>query len=380
VALVYGANASGKSNFARAFSTMRTLVVQSVELSSESKLPVEGFALDASTVGGPTTFETIIVIGKNRYRYGFSATPDEIKHEWLLVAEGRKEIVLFDRVGQEPPSLGEVFTEGKRIVDMTRKNALFLSVSAAFNGTVAGAVQSWFRETSVSMGIISELGLRRTERMLENEGGRENVKDFICSMDTGIQGVRVDTEAREKEKEEQEETSAVTGVRRPRLSSRETIITSHKSADIRVEGEPQGVEFPLWKESAGTQRLVDLAGVVIPCLQQGGVLVVDELDARLHPLLTEAIVKLFQGKETNPKGAQLVAFTHDAGLLRNDLLRRDQVWFVNKDADGASQLYSLAEFKGVRNDASYGKEYLTGRYGAVPLIRGLERAVETHDE
>jgi AAA15 family ATPase/GTPase len=132
-------------------------------------------------------------------------------------------------------------------------------------------------------------------------------------------------------------------------------------------------------ESEGTKKLFALAGPILKILKEGKTLIIDELDARLHPLLTEAIIRLFNSNETNPNNAQLVFTTHDTNLLTNKLFRRDQIWFTEKNKVGATDLYSLAEFKGVRSDASYEKDYIAGKYGAIPFIGGLQRLVEGDD-
>ncbi len=150
----------------------------------------------------------------------------------------------------------------------------------------------------------------------------------------------------------------------------------------RYDGDPPGGSLAVLDldthESEGTKKLFALAGPILKVLRDGSVFIIDELDARLHPLLTEAIIRLFNSNETNPNNAQLVFTTHDTNLLTNKLFRRDQIWFTEKNKVGATDLYSLAEFK-VRNDASYEKDYIAGRYGAIPFIGGLQRLVEGAD-
>ena len=132
------------------------------------------------------------------------------------------------------------------------------------------------------------------------------------------------------------------------------------------------------QESEGTQKVFALAGLLVETLKEGKVLVVDEFDARLHPLISRAIVELFNSNETNPNNAQLIFMTHDTNLLSNKLFRRDQIWFTEKDRYGATDLYSLVEYK-VRNDASFESDYIKGRYGAIPYIANLNHLIEAHD-
>lgn len=125
------------------------------------------------------------------------------------------------------------------------------------------------------------------------------------------------------------------------------------------------------QESEGTQKMIALSGPLTDTLERGSTLLIDELDARLHPLLSQAIIKLFNSAETNPNHAQLIFTTHDTNLLSHKLWRRDQLWFTEKQENGASDLYSLAEYKGVRSDAAFAKDYIQGRYGAIPYLGGL---------
>jgi AAA15 family ATPase/GTPase len=131
------------------------------------------------------------------------------------------------------------------------------------------------------------------------------------------------------------------------------------------------------EESKGTQKIFALISLIVGTLNSGATLVVDEFDARLHPLMSKAIVKMFNSQETNPNNAQLIFMTHDTNLLSNKILRRDQIWFTEKDKYGATSLYSLAEYK-IRNDASFGSDYIKGKYGAIPYIQGAESLIEVH--
>jgi AAA15 family ATPase/GTPase len=130
-------------------------------------------------------------------------------------------------------------------------------------------------------------------------------------------------------------------------------------------------------ESEGTQKLFVLAGYLVTALKEAKILVIDELESQLHPLITQAIVKLFNSNETNPNNAQLIFMTHDTNLLSNKLFRRDQIWFTEKNRYGATDLYSLAEYN-VRNDASFESDYIKGRYGAIPYLGDLSNLVDIH--
>ena len=214
-----------------------------------------------------------------------------------------------------------------------------------------------------------------TMRLAEVELLKDAISTFIKELDIGISGFNV-------EKQDIEVSEFFTGkfldfaaenMPLPDLSS--TISTFHKKYD---NGKPLDsyVIFDLdSRESEGTKKLFALAGLLFFILQNGNALIIDELDARLHPLLTKAIIQLFNSNETNPNNAQLVFTTHDTNLLTNKIFRRDQIWFTEKDKYGATDLYSLAEIKNIRSDASFEKDYITGRYGAIPFIGGLHGLV-----
>jgi uncharacterized protein len=377
-AAIYGANASGKSNLISAISFMRRFVMFA-QRSTEATggIDVEPFLLSTETANAPSLFEVTFALQDNRYRYGFEVTNERVEAEWLYVVANKpyaKESLLFEREGDQT-KLGEKFSEGRDIIEKTRPNALFLSVVAQFNGVIAQKVISWFRNCNIISGLSDTALLSFTMRQLSNDTSSEPIKALMRRLDLGFEDLDVDIQSSIPEPD----LPVLAG--NNRIVDRPIVIvqTQHKVYDD--EGHPVHVQqFDMRRnESEGTRKLFALSGRLLDTLQNGKVLLIDEMDARLHPLLTKEIVKFFNDPAANPRHAQLIFVTHDTNLLDNTLLRRDQIWFVEKDDKGGSQLYSLVEFKidnrGVRNDASFEKDYIQGRYGAIPFLGDLRQLI-----
>ncbi len=374
---VYGANASGKSNLVQALAFMRGMVLNSSrETQAEEPIRVDRFRLSSLSQGQPASFEVRFLLGKQEYRYGFEATPERITREWLYTTPTIREGMLFDRVGNAVQVNARSFREGKGLAERTRANALFLSVVAQFNGPIARRVQGWFRR----MGIISGLSDMEYQgftinTFMNDPDRREAIKRLVCALDLDIQ----DIQAEKIDPAEIAFPPALPEEIKAFLlkgkSNFVAIHTLHKKYD--GENNPVGQEpFSLEEdESEGTKKLFYLAGPLLDTLLNGRVMVIDELEARMHPLITTAILRLFNSLEGNPRRAQLIFTTHDTHFLDRSLFRRDQIWFAEKDRFGSSHLFSLAEFK-TRNDASFEKDYLRGRYGAVPYPMNLSAAIQ----
>ena len=375
---VYGANAGGKSNFLTAMVVFREFVKNSSKNSQlGDRIPVIPFRLQTQSERAPSHFEAVFLLNGTRYRYGFEATPEQVTAEWLFSQrDSIRETTLFTRQGTDI-EVGEGFREGRHVEKLTRPNALFLSVAAQFNGEISGSILGWIQRFNAISGIHDQATLDFTVNLLGNPEYAPLILNLIRQADVGIESLQ------RREVSSEQFASALPkgipeGLREVLLQSANSgaysIATSHRRFDPSG-GEAGSVEFDfVGEESAGTQKLVAMAGPFLHTLREGSILVVDELEARLHPLLTKALVELFTSP-ANQKNAQLIYATHDEGLLDPKRTRRDQVWFVEKDAFGASRLYCLDEFKGVRKEARFSKEYLMGQFGGVPRLGDLEEAV-----
>lgn len=376
-AAVYGANASGKSNLAKAMSFMRWFMINSSkDTQSTEQIAVEPFRLSTETEKQPSFFEIIFLMEGTQYRYGFEIDRNEVLSEWLYYVPNVRETKLFVR-HQDKFEITKKY-RGQELKHITRPNALFLSVCAQFNVQIANQILNW---TANKLKIISGLeaeGYRGyTARCLNQKNQySEAILKLIKKLDLGISDLDVEeveiTEEHLPEHFPEELKKFVLN----NSSKMPSVNTFHKKYD--PEGKLASTEiFDLEEqESEGTQKLFEIAGPLVDTLFDGKVLVIDEFDARLHPLINQAIVKQFNSIEDNPNNAQLIFITHDTNLLDKKLLRRDQVWFTEKNRYGATDLYSLVEYKGVRNDASFENDYIKGRYGAIPFLGTLSKLLE----
>ncbi len=369
-AAIYGANASGKSNLVAALSFMRSYILNSSrETSLREPVNITPYRLSTETEKSPSRFEIVFVQQGTIYRYGFLVSRRQVEEEWLYAATGKKEAYLFERAHEEIRVNRRTFKEGDGVEERTRPNALFLSATAQWNGKRAGKILEWFEKMTVNAGVDDSSTQRRLVQRYGSEDLPLDLIDFVRRLDLGIEDMRLEREpARELQLRDDDGSVRIASV-----GGSTRVRTTHSKYDEK--GGVVGTELfdLLANELQGTRRLFTLAEPILAALRSGAPLVIDEMDARLHPILTCAIVGLFNSPETNPKHAQLIFTTHDTNLLGSDLFRRDQIWFVEKSRRGELTLYSLAEYK-VRNDAAYEKNYIAGRYGAIPYL-GMLRAV-----
>lgn len=377
-AVIYGANSSGKTNLIRAMSTMRRLVLQSFEQSSTAELDINPFLLQTETEENPSFFEVLFLLNDIRYRYGFEANNTSIKAEWLFEAKKQTEKALFVREG-EGIEVMKTFPEGKDLEEKTRNNALFLTVVDQFNGKTAKSIMNWFNNFVTISGLRHERYTAITFNMLDDEETKPLLQDFFDKVDLGFDSVKLNTKEFDVNHLPKNMPESIMQELSTKLKGQTMIdaITLHKKFNSEHK-EVGTVEFLMdSQESAGTNKIFNISGPVFDVLTDGGVLIVDELDASLHPLLTLAITQLFHSADKNPNNAQLIFATHDTNLLTYGNFRRDQIYFVEKDKYGASDLYSLVEYKEtgatttVRKDRSFEKDYIQGRYGAIPFIGNL---------
>lgn len=380
---LYGPNAGGKSNLIAAAAVFRLFVLTSSKESQLGQLiPVTPFRLNPDSAKAPTFFEIAFRLDGARYRYGFEATPEAIVSEWLFRRQDSiRETCLFTREGADI-RVRPAFKEGHGFPERTRPNALFLSVVAQFNGPTAGKVVGFINSFRIIRDTVDSDTIGYTAGLLNDKEYAAAIRELVRFADTGI----ADLVRGEADKEALLQTLPKGTPPQLRelialVSSkpRSVLKTIHKCFDS--EGNPAGtVEFGMQnEESAGTRQFLALAGPFLRTLREGAVLAVDELDARLHPLLTRQLVGLFNSP-ANRLNAQLIFASHDPGLLSPKRLRRDQVWFVEKDETGASSAFRLDEIKGVRKDANFEKEYLLGQFGGVPRLGDFQQVLLNGEE
>lgn len=357
-AALYGANASGKSNVIGALVFMKTAVVSSFRVwERDTGIPRSPFAWGGKPEM-PSSFEATFLIMGKKYEYGFVVSNEAVLEEWLTCWEGTRKVDLFTRETNKFSFNKSLRDVGQLITPLTGANALFLSTASQHDVDQLEAVYSWFRDmSSMNMAGNRFRGLRpyyminetfQFPFVLSRKNSSERteimtrIRSILQAADTGI--VDVKTEETDEDKFP-------------------TLYFQHVPGD-------DDSWIPLHEESSGTKTLCRIADPLFHVLTRGGLLVVDELEASLHPILGNAIVDMFNCPEVNRNNAQLIFTTHDTNLLGSALgnaaFRRDQVWFTEKDKGGATKLYPLTDYK-PRKEENLERGYLQGRYGAIPF-------------
>ena len=352
-AIIYGANASGKSNIIESLRFMDYFVWSSAKEQSGEKIDFDPFIFCKKTKNKPSMFEIKFKINRKNYRYGFEVDSKKIHKEWLF--EDNKHIFLRELQNIEINSNDK---DAKDVVTKTKENTLFLSACAQWNVAFAkNIIDNFFSKINVVSGIFDKRYISATHGFInESEENKQKIIDLLKNSDTGITNFEI------------EETN-IEDLNLPKETlSKITNKSDHKKIiNFNMKHGTLG-ELPLNKESEGTKKLFNLSGSFFDAVQKDDILIIDEFDARLHPLLAINLVKLFYKLSKN---AQLIITSHDTNLLSNKIFRRDQVWFTEKNNSQETDLYSLAEYK-IRNDEKYEKNYLNGKYGAIPFLGAFD--------
>ncbi|MEG3860207.1 AAA family ATPase [Microcoleus sp. herbarium12] len=367
-AAIYGANASGKSNLVAAVNFMKWFVLNSSKETQVSEaIDIEAFRLSTETEKEPSFFEIVFLLEGKNFRYGFEINSEQVVAEWLFQSDKDSEIMLFER--DFDSFILDDFPEGQGVSDKTRNNALFLSVVAQFNGKLSGKILLWFSKTlQLISGLQDRQYRKETLESFENDRHRHDIIEFIKKLDLGIADIQIINQPVFLSSNNKAlYAKSYGGSLYLDSESKPTVKTVHRKYD--ADEKQTAIEiFDIEKhESEGTNKLFALAGLLLDTLRTGKILFIDELDARLHPLITRELICLFNSNETNPHNAQLIFTTHDTNLLSSKAFRRDQIWFTEKDNKGATDLYSLVEYK-VGKDASFERDYIIGKYGAIPFV------------
>ena len=374
---VYGANASGKSNLVKALDKMRDLVLlESPGYKPAAELGITPFLLDNCSCQEPSMFEVTFYHEGVRYQYGFEASSKRVDEEWLIAYPKGTAQKWFERVFNAQKSRYEwkysTFLKGEKakLAEKTRQNALFLSVAAQWNHGQLGTVYEWFRKKLQAVGSAHNLRPVTAEMLLAAEETDETRSFFdvatnlLREADLGIAGVSV------KKKKVDVDSIPFIDEMPDELRSRvleglEGLLNVEMLHSARDGGED--IRMPLEEESDGTQEFFKLIGPWMQACVLGITIFIDELEASLHPLLARALVEMIQNPKISKSGAQLVFTSHDTTLQDQKLLRRDQIWFAEKGRDGATRLCPLSDYR-PRKDEAIQKGYLSGRYGAVPML------------
>lgn len=389
-AAIYGPNASGKSNFLAALQVMRKIVLESANRKRGDKLPITPFRLSATALGQPSEFEVTFIVEAIRYQYGFAVTEDRIVEEWLFAyPKGRPQRWFTRRWnpdrGEYDWDFGASLTGEKQLWQKsTRDNALFLSTAIQLNSRQLQPLYDWFGET-VRMAGANGWDAFFTISLCEQEE-KSRIVEFLHAADLDIADIHVERRpfdpgnlpdglpAQFKEfignvldelKLKDKSIPAIKTLHKGENGEIVTFKTLHKGENGEI------VTFDLGDESDGTQKLFSFAGPWIDALANGRVLFIDELHGNLHPRLVQFLIQLFHSNETNPKNAQLIFTTHETSILNQEMFRRDQIWFCEKDQTQSTNLYPLTDFSPRKGRENLELAYLSGRYGALPYVKPL---------
>ena len=365
VAAIYGANASGKTNVLQAFDYMKKRILVSDD--SKKNSPIDEDNVYSFMINNEPISLEVEILAKNSkiYKYGFDVLKDSIVSEWLYIKKINKFYMVFEREKNNVTMKSNNKISGLANID---ERTLFLNIYSKIDkdNEDFNNVYDWFVNANyLDLGnprFEDFINTRISLKILSDEKYKKELLRFIKTFDSGIEGIKTTPNSLE----EVQNNNRVVKV--------ELI---HRGDDNELKA------LPLELESNGTRKMFHLFDFFMDALRNGMVLFIDELDAKLHPLLTRYIINLFHNSETNIGNGQLIYSTHDTVNLNKETFRRDEIWFTEKNRDGVSELYALSDYildddrdeksgKKVRNDATYNKDYLTGRYGAIPVLEEFE--------
>ncbi len=362
---IYGANASGKSNLLRGMQSALNLIFGSHKFDRNSDIPYyEPFQLDDKTSNAPVEFELDFVMDGLHFRYAFAYTNKEITFEELAFYPSNKEAILFSR--KEGQNIDQIMLggllKGKRRKIAFLPNQLYLSVAANTEGGPQVLCDVWnAANRDVSINLNGVIQAWPCNLLLDSLEGQQKLLHFLQAVGTGIDALSV-------EKNDEQLLAAMYQSLPP--ADRMLILDANKYKVRCGHRDSKGemVYFDLTNESMGSVRFLWMAGDIYYALKRGKVLVIDEMNTSLHPQLVEFLVELFNDPEINTKNAQLIFSTHDVTLMNPSYMRRDQLFFVDKNEEGISELYALDEFSEVRKNTPFAKWYMQHRFNATPKL------------
>ena len=384
---IYGKNGGGKSNVIRAF-WLGVQFIRNAQRTQHEKapVPVSPFLLNDYSSDMETAFEFTYVLDGIKYVYGFATTKYAITREYLYHYPKGQKAKVFVRIGQRF-SFTEDKSRRKLISEAVAENQLYFSVACTMNDADCSSAMRWFREYVLFSRDYSDIP-RQLLEYSDDPNMLHTISDYAKEADLGIEEVQFEFENSEVSDLSTLPEDMPVGLRTALSNFLQTLSETSNNSEVRLKmGEVKATSYhkgqrldgtsdeftlELSDESDGTRKLMALAPAIESVLQKGGLLLVDEIERELHPLLVEFIIAKFQSKESNTRGAQIIFTTHNTGLMNEALIRKDQIYFVDKDRNsGASELYTISEFS-TKTSENIRKGYLLGKYGAIPEIETEE--------
>jgi len=372
--VVYGANGSGKTNLLNSLDFLRQTILKShTQGGPDSSIPVSPFLLDENSAEQPTKLDCDLVVDGVRLSFGVSLCKQRIHEEYLYAYPNNRQQKWYHRRGDEIEFGRSLSGKNKATFDLTRTNSLFLSAAANSNHEQLSKIYSYFQNTIVPYDEVPPFGQFNYKEFATDGESKTEVLKLLRDADISIVDI---SSAPKKESEKGKEfTTDFVALMEKHLGGRATefaeqFTEANQVHQIRMMHKGDGDQnypLPIDLESRGTRTFLNLLAPAIEALRNGQVLIIDELDTSLHSLLSKRLLSLFNRKESNPHGAQLLFTTHDTNLLSPTCVRRDQVWFTEKSPIGETEAFPLTDFKTRKTD-DYEKGYLEGRFGAVPII------------
>lgn len=373
-AVIYGANASGKSNVIKAVAFMKRLVKSSHEMQQGKKIKIMPFKLDRKCINEPSEFQIIFKYKNAKYAYGFGVLDGNIHEEFLYYYPNGRQTIIFERNPADEYKFTQDIDVQNQIKDRNTKNKLYLSTAALWNYEKVKDPFEWITQNLQVVLDNHEFEGFTAGLINENTDINKSVQKFMKTADFGINNVNVSMKNINQLVQEgflddmpvDEKIKFLSDIK----ADEELININMDHLGIDEEGNAIKVPFNIAEESQGTQKFFGLTGVWLESFSGDNTLLIDELDIRLHTLLTKYLIELFHNCEINKNNSQLIFSTHDTNLLSLDTFRRDQIWFTQKvEEKNSTDLYSLNDYP-VRKDDNIEKGYLQGKYGAIPFIHG----------
>lgn len=380
---IYGKNGGGKSNVIRAFWLAVQFIRNAQRIQHEkARIPVVPFSLNDYSMDDPTEFEFDYIIDGVKYWYSFAATKERIVKESLYHAPKGQKAQVFVRDSQSF-SFTEDKAKRKLISETVAENQLFFSIACTMNDIVCANAMRWFREQIFFSRDYTDIP-RQLLEYYEDNNMLKAISDYAKAADFGIEEMQFEVENKEIKNDMEFPDDIPEGMRVALTSFMHALAESSNNSEnklkmsqvkantkhkgINADGESKLYSLELEDESDGTRKLMSIAPAIESVLSRGGVLLVDELERELHPMLVNYIIVKFQSKESNPNGAQIICTTHNTELMNLELIRKDQIYFADKSRkDGSSELYSVTDFATKTTD-NIKKGYLVGKYGATPNL------------
>lgn len=375
---IYGKNAAGKTNILKAFKHIRDMIRFSHEFNPVMPIPFYEPFKFTNEINSPSIFEISFICKGKKYVYGFSHNSSEILEEYLYIFNSVKPTKIFERNffnNSDNYSFGSKYENMEYLTERTHKNKLFLSVAAQWAAKIEeiNDIFNYFENNILYYQknwneASPEFFEKTTQLLLENEEGKNVIKSLIKHFDLEFEDIKANRQVVELEKLPEEIQMILKNLNKAKETESSELTASQVSSMYNINNEEYFLG--LKDESNGIQKLYDLFAILFESLTEQKVVIIDELEMGLHPILARELIRLFQDSTINKFHSQLLFTTHDTNILDLSLLRRDQLWFVSKEINSnyATDLYSLSDINGVRMNDNIARNYLLGKYSTIPEI------------